>query len=185
MCFACNKGWMKLDEVITSRRRMLKNAAMVAGAVALGANFTGWANAEPSSQTADALGKSTKPGPITVFVAKKIVTMNPDVPTATAVAVRDGMILSVGSMEDLAPWLQNNEHSIDRQFADQVLLPGLIDPHMHPMLGAISFEAAWVTPEAWDVMGVETPASLNRDQYMTRLKAAFDARPKKKKKKHP
>jgi hypothetical protein len=53
------------------------------------------------------------PGPITVFVAKKIVTMDPTLPTATAVAVRDGQILSVGSLQDLAPWLKDNRHTID------------------------------------------------------------------------
>ena len=178
MCFACNRGWMKLGDAISSRRGMLKNSAMVAGAAALGASFTGRAVAQSSKKPASIPAEAAKSGPITVFIAKKIVTMNPDLPTATAVAVRDGMILSVGSLEDLEPWLKTNEHVVDRQFADQVLLPGLIDPHMHPMLGAIGFEAAWVTPEAWDVMGEKTPASLNNEQYMTRLKAAFVARSK-------
>jgi len=75
-----------------------------------------------------------QPGPITVFIAKKIVTMDPTQPTATAVAVRDGQILSVGSLQDLAPWLKNNKHTIDEQFKDKVLMPGFIDPHLHPLL---------------------------------------------------
>ena len=54
-----------------------------------------------------------QPGAITVFIAKKIVTMDPTQPTATAVAVRDGQILSVGSLQDLAPWLKNNKYTID------------------------------------------------------------------------
>ena len=44
------------------------------------------------------------PKSITVFVAKKVVTMDPSLPVATAVAVSDGKILSVGSLEDLKPW---------------------------------------------------------------------------------
>jgi len=60
-----------------------------------------------------------QPGAITVFVAKKIVTMDPTQPTATAVAVRDGQILSVGSLPDLEPWLKNNKHTIDEQFKDK------------------------------------------------------------------
>ncbi len=39
------------------------------------------------------------PGAITVFTAKKIVTMDPTRPTATAVAIRGRKILSVGSLE--------------------------------------------------------------------------------------
>jgi predicted amidohydrolase YtcJ len=74
------------------------------------------------------------PSAITVFTAKKIVTMDPTRPTATAVAVRDGMILGVGSVQDLAPWLKDKQYTLDAQFKDKVLMPGLIDPHMHPML---------------------------------------------------
>jgi predicted amidohydrolase YtcJ len=79
-------------------------------------------------------------GAITVFVAKKIVTMDPTQPAATAVAVRDGQILSVCSLPDLEPWLRNNEYTIDEQFKDKVLMPGFIDPHLHPLLGAIAFQ---------------------------------------------
>lgn len=41
--------------------------------------------------------------PITVFVAQKIITMDPTRPHATAVAVRDGTILAVGSLQNLQP----------------------------------------------------------------------------------
>ncbi len=43
------------------------------------------------------------PKNITVFVAKKIITMDPANPVATAVAISDGKILSVGSLGDLKP----------------------------------------------------------------------------------
>jgi predicted amidohydrolase YtcJ len=118
------------------------------------------------------------PGPITVFIAKKIVTMDPTQPTATAVAVRDGQILSVGSRQDLEPWLKNNKYTVDEQFKDKVLLPGFIDPHLHPLLGAIAFQTVWITPEPWSVMGEKTPATLGQDAYRKALKTAFDARKK-------
>lgn len=77
-----------------------------------------------------------RPAPITVFVAKKIVTMDPGWPTATAVAVRDGRILSVGrTLADLAPWLERNPHTIDKRFEGKVLLPGFIEAHGHPLIG--------------------------------------------------
>ncbi|MBK7976419.1 MAG: hypothetical protein IPK07_25165 [Deltaproteobacteria bacterium] len=79
-----------------------------------------------------------QPQGITVFVAKKIITMDPGWPTATAVAVRDGRILSVGSLEDLKPWLESAPHEIDRRFADKILTPGMIEPHGHPVLGGTS-----------------------------------------------
>jgi predicted amidohydrolase YtcJ len=75
---------------------------------------------------------------ITVFVARKIVTMDPGWPLATAVAVQDGRVLSVGSLADLKPWLARFPHSLDRSFASKILLPGFIEPHGHPLLGGTS-----------------------------------------------
>ncbi|AAN53027.1 amidohydrolase [Shewanella oneidensis] len=121
--------------------------------------------------TAQEQGKS-----ITVFTAKKIVTMDPTQPTATAIAVRDGMILGVGSLQDLAPWLKGSMYTINDQFKENVILPGFIDPHMHPMLGAIAFQTVWITPEPWNVMGHKTPATIGEKAYRATLKKAFDSR---------
>jgi hypothetical protein len=119
-----------------------------------------------------------QPGAITVFIAKKIITMDPTRPAATAVAVRDGEILGVGSLQDLGPWLKSKKHTIDEQFKDKVLMPGFIDPHMHPMLAAIQFGTTWITPEPWDVMGAKIPATIGHEAYLSALKAAFAAAPK-------
>jgi predicted amidohydrolase YtcJ len=68
---------------------------------------------------------------ITVFEAKRIVTMDPGRPTARAVAVRDGRIVSVGTRETMRPWLERYRHAVDETFADKVLVPGFVDPHTH------------------------------------------------------
>jgi len=68
---------------------------------------------------------------ITVFVARKIITMDLGRPSAKAVAVRDGRILSVGTIESMQPWLRRYSHTIDETFMDQVIMPGFIDPHTH------------------------------------------------------
>ena len=83
---------------------------------------------------------------ITVFTAKKIVTMDPAIPHATAVAVADGRILSVGSLEDMRPWTDKYPTQINRQFADKVIYPGFIEPHAHPLLAGILFNKPLVTP---------------------------------------
>ena len=70
---------------------------------------------------------------ITVYTAKKIVTMDRTNPEATAVAVRGKRVVAVGSMADLKPWLEEHSHHLDETFADKVLFPGLIDPHLHPI----------------------------------------------------
>lgn len=119
-----------------------------------------------------------QPDTITVFIAKKIVTMNPGQPTATAVAIRGREILSVGSLENLQPWLKQHPHRIDVTFQDKVLMPGLIDPHLHPILGAIAFETAWITPEPWNIMGQKTPATNGQAAYRAALGTAFANRDK-------
>jgi predicted amidohydrolase YtcJ len=65
---------------------------------------------------------------ITIYQARKIVTMNPSRPLATHVAVRDGRILGAGSLDELIGW---GKHKVDRTFADKVLMPGLVEGHSH------------------------------------------------------
>ena len=83
---------------------------------------------------------------ITVFVAKNIVTMDPSIPNATAVAVSDGRILSVGSLEDMKPWTDKYPTKIDRQFANKVIYPGFVEPHAHPLLAGLLFNKPLLTP---------------------------------------
>lgn len=68
---------------------------------------------------------------ITVFPARKVVTMDPDRPVAEAVAVMDGKVLSTGSLSSMQPWLSRHGHVIDHTLEDKIILPGFIDPHTH------------------------------------------------------
>ena len=42
-------------------------------------------------------------GPITVFPARKVITMDPGRPLAEAIAVMDGKVLSTGSLTSMRP----------------------------------------------------------------------------------
>ena len=64
----------------------------------------------------------------TIYEAHRIITMNPSQPFATHVAVQDGRILGVGSLDDLTGW---GAHTVDRRFAGQVLMPGFVEGHSH------------------------------------------------------
>ena len=70
----------------------------------------------------------------TIFSARKIITMNPNRPEATHVAVRDGRILGVGSLEELHGW---GDAALDDRFSDKVLMPGLVEGHAHTMEGTL------------------------------------------------
>ena len=73
-------------------------------------------------------------GNITVFAAKKIITMNPAQPEVTHVAVRDGYILEAGDLDECAAW---GAYTLDDRYADAVLLPGLVESHAHQSEGAM------------------------------------------------
>ncbi|MFM7259351.1 MAG: amidohydrolase, partial [bacterium] len=110
---------------------------LAAGALAVAALLLG--------PRASAAGATSAPAaPITVYTAKKIVTMDPGWPEGTAVAVQGGRILSVGrTMDDLAPWLdaakkRGTAVTIDATFKDHVLLPGFVEAHGHPLIGAVA-----------------------------------------------
>ena len=68
---------------------------------------------------------------ITVFKAKRIHTMDPGRPTADAIAVMDGRIVSTGTIETMEPWLSRYEYEINESLSNKIILPGFIDPHTH------------------------------------------------------
>lgn len=108
---------------------------------------------------------------ITVFVAKKIVTMDPAIPNATAVAVADGRILSVGTLEDLKPWTDKYPTQINRDFANKVIYPGFIEPHAHPLLGGILFNKPMLFPSPMpNPWGPAFPGVKNLTEAVSLLK---------------
>lgn len=104
----------------------------------------------------------------TIFRARRIVTLDHAVPTAEAVAVRDGRILGVGSVEQLrSVW---GPLHLDETFADAVVLPGFVEAHSHSFEGAI-----W----AWEYVGfhprlgpdgVERPGCRTFDELLDVLR---------------
>ncbi len=71
---------------------------------------------------------------VTIFQAKNVVTMDPNCPNATHVAVREGKILGVGGIEQLSGW---GKHELDKTFADKILLPGFVEGHAHLLAGGM------------------------------------------------
>ncbi len=103
---------------------------------------------------------------LTVFTAKRIITMDDSLPNATAIAVRGERIVEVGTIETLQPWLRHHEHVIDDRFADQVMIAGLIDPHIHPSLMAILLNCEWLPSEPWDLPAGRIEAPEGRDEFL-------------------
>ena len=113
------------------------------------------------------------PKMITVYIAKSIITMNASMPRAEAVAVRDGKILETGTLESLQPWLSRHDHKIDEQFKDSFIVPGLIDPHLHPSMAAVLLPTYFITAMEWKMPWGTTPATRSAVEYDERLKEAL------------
>ena len=84
---------------------------------------------------------SAADAPTRVFTARKILTMESANPTATAVAVAGDRILAVGSLEDVKKALADRPFSLDERFAGKILMPGLIEQHLHPLLVHSAFRS--------------------------------------------
>ena len=84
----------------------------------------------------------------TVYPARSIITMDESLPRAKAVAVSDGRIVAVGPLDDVIEQA-GTDYQIDEKFADRVVLPGLIDQHLHPILAAATLTTKVIAPERW------------------------------------
>ena len=102
----------------------------------------------------------------TIYIARKIITMNASQPAATHVAVRDGRILGAGSLEQLEGW---GPYTLDTRFADKVLLPGLVEAHAHLMAGAMWRYTYCGYFDLCDPDGRHWPGSANLPAVMRQL----------------
>jgi len=110
--------------------------------------------------------------PTVVFVAEQVITVDPTRPRAEAVAVRDGRILAVGSLAEVTDGLGDEPHLIDRTHADSVIVPGLIDQHLHPFLGATTLTTEVIATEDWHLPSRTFPAAHSDEEYRARLVSA-------------
>jgi predicted amidohydrolase YtcJ len=106
---------------------------------------------------------------ITIYPARKIITMNPGRPLASHVAVRDGRILGVGPLEDLTGW---GKHTIDKTFADKILMPGLVEGHSHVAEGVLWRFVYCGYFDRTDPAGKVWPGVKSIDEVVARLRVA-------------
>jgi predicted amidohydrolase YtcJ len=111
-----------------------------------------------------------------IFTAKEIVTLDPAKPNAKAVAVVNGRILWVGSLDEVRAVLRDQPHRMDTTFADHVIVPGFIAQHDHPVLAALTMSSEILAIEDWALPGGTIPAVKDRDDFMMRLGKAIEAR---------
>jgi predicted amidohydrolase YtcJ len=117
-------------------------------------------------------GISTDTVKTTIYTASDIVTMDPSRPFAEAVAVFEQKIIAVGSLEEVTAEVDGAAYKVDRRFDNHVIVPGLIDQHVHPLLAALSLNMEVIAIENWVLPDRTSKAVSNRSDYLQRLKAA-------------
>ena len=83
--------------------------------------------------------------PNKIIVNTEVVTMDPSVPSARAVAVLQDRILAVGNDEDIRRLASPETNIIDGQ--GLTLLPGFIDSHIHLLALARTTQEVDCSPE--------------------------------------
>ncbi len=103
----------------------------------------------------------------TIFYGGPIITMENDQPTAEAVVTSQyGKIVYVGSeQEALKQYPDSKKIDLD----DKVLMPGFIEQHLHPFLGALTLNMPVIAPEEWQLPTKTWPAVTNHDDYIAAL----------------
>lgn len=106
-----------------------------------------------------------------IYIARRIITMEPGWPEGTVVAVDGNRIVAVGrDLKDLEPWMSAHKYEIDDRFRDKVLIPGLVEAHLHALLAATHFPSVFVTPDPWDFPTGQLGGTASLDEVLSLIK---------------
>jgi predicted amidohydrolase YtcJ len=123
----------------TNRRNLLAGAGALAGATLIGGRSV-MAQSRASSM---------------IFTGGPILTIDDAMPTAEAVAVRNGVIVAVGSLDAARAAVGRNAQVVNLD--GRTLLPGFFDPHGHVSMVGLQARYANLLP-APDGQGDDIPA---------------------------
>ncbi len=112
---------------------------------------------------------------VTIYPAQSVVTMGSERSVETAVAVEDGKIVGVGNLESLTTEFSGSQ--VDETFKDKTIMPGLIDPHMHVLLGGLFYAQPFAPPWPMAMPDGMSPGYENRSKFLRRLEEIVEETP--------
>jgi hypothetical protein len=115
-----------------------------------------------------ASGPPSDDGSVRLYTAARIVTMDPSRPFAEAIAVGGGRILAVGERAAVEQALGGRPFEADDRFGDKILLPGFVDPHVHPGL-SLMFTLQIVSAMEWQTPRGRTRPVRGREAFLARI----------------
>ena len=119
-----------------SRRHFIKGAGVAGGMLAFGSLLPSCSDSQtvPEGTSADA-----------IYHGGPILTMVKDGDRAEALAVQNGRIMAVGSLEEVMKSKGKETKLID--LGGKTLMPGFFDPHSHVVLQSVKFSTANLDPK--------------------------------------
>ncbi|MDN3715451.1 amidohydrolase [Vibrio breoganii] len=113
----------------------------------------------------------TSDSPITLFATGELITMAEDTPEgANSVVVQDGKILEVGIDSELKQkYSALDGFSVNQDFADKVVTPGFVEPHIHLWMSAMFLGMEFITPADWNFPWGERKGVTGSEGYFERL----------------
>lgn len=104
-----------------------------------------------------------------IYVADSIITMEEPHARAEAIAVVDGKIKALGSLQEVRASLGGYEIEENYQFKDKVIMPGFIEPHLHPYIAGILLPMKFITPHNWNMPGKQSIGVKSEAEYLAAL----------------
>ncbi len=159
-------------KVLQDRRGVLRLLTGVSvGAITSAA----WADTGPSLQ--DFAGQLFTLPQAVIYTAARVITMADNSIMSDAVAVMGDRILAVGTLAEIEQGLAGQPYRVDDTFASKIIIAGLIDQHVHPVLAALTMTLDIIAIEDWVLPAGTAKAALNAQDYSARLIAAEAAMP--------
>lgn len=118
------------------------------------------------------LGAAVQMPGTTIYTAREFITMDPKMPRAEAIAVRDGKFLAVGTRAEVGTAAGPGAR-LDKTFNDKVVITGFVEQHVHPVLAALTMNTKMISIEDWDAIDGFSPAVRDPKGYEQRLKKAI------------
>jgi len=79
-----------------------------------------------------------------------------------------GKIEYAGSEDGLPSYIKTNRHKVDLD--GKTLMPGFIDPHVHPSMAGILLNTKFITPCDWNLPRQKVEATTTPEAYESKLK---------------
>ena len=102
-----------------------------------------------------------------IIIPKTLITLDAANADANALVIRGSKIFAVGASEALIKEFPNAE--IDSSYKDDVIIPGFIEHHIHPLLAAITMSSEIVAIDDWSLPHKTTKGVKDRKGYLNRL----------------